>query len=195
MNVKDNGGQNFDGSKSYRLTVSANAPVNQYWSATVYDRATHSLIRDMSRSGRGSQSPGLQKNPDGLVDIYFGPKAPAGKDSNWVPTQADNLKCSSASTAPKSLCSTKRGSCRTSSGSLLSKRGGRRHERSSRSNLRRLAARRGQQRRNANAAEAEYVVRDHWRIERLAHELMSRKELTSAAEILDIIEGRPAGIA
>jgi len=57
MNVKDNGGQNFDGSKSYRLTVSANAPVNQYWSATVYDRATHSLIRDMSRSGRGSQSP------------------------------------------------------------------------------------------------------------------------------------------
>jgi len=86
MNVKDNGGQNFDGSKSYRLTVSANAPVNQYWSATVYDRATHSLIRDMSRSGRGSQSPGLQKNPDGSVDIYFGPKARAGKDSNWVPT-------------------------------------------------------------------------------------------------------------
>jgi hypothetical protein len=29
------------------------------------------------------------------------------------------------------------------------------------------------------------------RIERLAHELMSREELSSAAEILDIIEGRP----
>jgi len=85
MTVKDKDGQNFDGSKSYRLTVSANAPVNQYWSATVYDRATHGLIRDMPRSGRGSQSPGLQKNPDGSVDIYFGPKAPAGKDSNWVP--------------------------------------------------------------------------------------------------------------
>jgi hypothetical protein len=40
----------------------------------------------MSRSGRGSQSQGLQKNADGSVDIYFGPKAPAGKDSNWVPT-------------------------------------------------------------------------------------------------------------
>src|SRR4029453_9882131 len=78
--------QNFDGSKSYRLTVPANAPVNQYWSATVYDRATHSLIRDMSRSGRGSQSQDLQKNADGSVDIYFGPKAPAGKDSKWVPT-------------------------------------------------------------------------------------------------------------
>jgi hypothetical protein len=60
--------------------------VNQYWSATVYDRATHGLIRDMSRSGRGSQSPGLQTNPDSSVDIYFGPMAPPGKDSNWVPT-------------------------------------------------------------------------------------------------------------
>ncbi len=86
MTVSDKDGQNFDGSKSYRLTVPANAPVNQYWSATAYDRATHGLIRDMSRSGRGSQSQGLQKNADGSVDIYFGPKAPAGKDSNWVPT-------------------------------------------------------------------------------------------------------------
>jgi hypothetical protein len=86
MTVKDKDGQNFDGSRSYRLAVPANAPVNQYWSATVYDRATHGLIRGMSRSGRGSQSQGLQKNPNGSVDIYFGPKAPAGKDSNWVPT-------------------------------------------------------------------------------------------------------------
>jgi hypothetical protein len=86
MTVKDKDGQNLDGSNSYRLTVPANAPVSQYWSATVYDRATHGLIRDMNRSGRGSQSPGLQKNADGSVDIWFGPKAPAGKDANWVPT-------------------------------------------------------------------------------------------------------------
>jgi len=86
MTIRDKDGQNFDGSKSYRLIVPANAPVNQYWSATIYDRATHSLIRDLPRSGRGSQSQGLQKNADGSVDIYFGPKAPEGKDSNWVPT-------------------------------------------------------------------------------------------------------------
>ncbi len=23
------------------------------------------------------------------MDVYFGPKAPAGKESNWVPTNAD----------------------------------------------------------------------------------------------------------
>jgi hypothetical protein len=28
----------------------------------------------------------VESNPDGSVDIYFGPKAPAGKESNWVQT-------------------------------------------------------------------------------------------------------------
>ncbi len=86
MTLKDKDGQPLDGSKSYRLAVPPNAPVSQYWSATVYDRATHGLIRDMPRSGRGSQSPGLQKNADGSVDIYTGPKAPAGFEQNWIPT-------------------------------------------------------------------------------------------------------------
>jgi hypothetical protein len=40
----------------------------------------------VSRASRSSQIPELQKNADGSVDIYFGPEAPAGKDSNWVPT-------------------------------------------------------------------------------------------------------------
>ena len=45
-------------------------------------------VRDISRASRSSQSPELQKNPDGSVDVYFGPKAPAGKESNWVPTKS-----------------------------------------------------------------------------------------------------------
>jgi hypothetical protein len=52
----------------------------------IYDRATHGLLCDIPGSGRSSQSPNLQTNPDGSVDIYFGPMAPTGKDSNWVPT-------------------------------------------------------------------------------------------------------------
>jgi hypothetical protein len=88
MTIKDKDGVALNGSGAYRLIVPANAPVKQYWSATAYDRATHALIRDMPRSGRSSQSPGLQTNADGSVDIYFGPKAPGGKESNWVPTSA-----------------------------------------------------------------------------------------------------------
>jgi len=89
MTIKDKDGQSFAGANTYRLTVPANVPVKQYWSATVYDRATHALIRDTTRSGRSSQSPGLQTSASGSVDIYFGPAAPAGKESNWVPTKPD----------------------------------------------------------------------------------------------------------
>jgi len=28
----------------------------------------------------------VKKNADGSVDIYFGQKAPKGKESNWLPT-------------------------------------------------------------------------------------------------------------
>jgi hypothetical protein len=86
MALKDNKGRAFDGGQIYRLTVPPNVPVKQYWSATVYDRATHAMIRNMPRASRSSQNPDLKKNADGSVDVYFGSIAPAGKESNWVPT-------------------------------------------------------------------------------------------------------------
>ena len=82
----DKDGKPLDGKSSYRLRVPANAPVTQYWSMTVYNRDTHTFIRNAAWVGRSSQTPGLQKNADGSVDIFFGPAAPAGKESNWVPT-------------------------------------------------------------------------------------------------------------
>lgn len=33
-----------------------------------------------------SQQKAVEENTDGSVDIYFGPKAPAGKEGNWVQT-------------------------------------------------------------------------------------------------------------
>jgi hypothetical protein len=86
MATKDKHSRPLDGSSTYRLTVPANVPVRQYWSATAYDRATHGLIREMPRASRSSQSSGLQVNADRSVDIYFGPDAPSGKEANWVPT-------------------------------------------------------------------------------------------------------------
>jgi hypothetical protein len=89
MTLTDKDGHNLDGANTYRLNVPANAPVTLYWSATAYDRANHALIRDQKWSSRSSQSPKLRTNSDGSVDIYFGPKAPAGQESNWVPTDPD----------------------------------------------------------------------------------------------------------
>jgi len=86
MSVKDNNDQQFDGSKLYKLHLPAKVPVKLYWSITAYDRETHALILNMKYSSRASTTPGLKKNSDGSVDIYFGVKAPEGKESNWVPT-------------------------------------------------------------------------------------------------------------
>ena len=89
MTIRDKGGRRLSGAQTYRLTVPPNAPVKQYWSATVYDRATHAFIRGASHPSRSSQTPGLQANADGSVDIFFGPRAPPGRESNWVPTNPD----------------------------------------------------------------------------------------------------------
>ncbi len=86
MCIKDKDGNAFDGKSSYRVHVPANAPVTQYWSFTVYNRDTHTLIRNARWVGRSSQTPGLKKNLDGSADIYFGPSAPQGDESNWIPT-------------------------------------------------------------------------------------------------------------
>jgi hypothetical protein len=88
MAIKDKDGQALDGGNTYRLAVPAKAPVRQYWSATAYDRVTHAFIREMERFSRSSQNPDLRTNADGSVDIFFGPRAPAGKESNWIPTRA-----------------------------------------------------------------------------------------------------------
>jgi len=87
--IADQDGRLLDGGATYQLTVPPNAPVKQYWSATVYDRATHAPIRNARWPSRSSQTPGLQKNADGSVDVYFGPNPPPGKESNWVPSSAD----------------------------------------------------------------------------------------------------------
>jgi hypothetical protein len=89
MTFKDKDGQQLAGGNTYRLNVPENAPVTQYWSATVYDGETHALVRNVQWASRSSQTPGLQKNGNGSADVYFGPKAPAGKESNWVPTDAN----------------------------------------------------------------------------------------------------------
>jgi hypothetical protein len=89
LTIKDRAGRLLDGGSSYRLTVPANAPVKQYWSATVYDRATHAPIRDAPWPSRSSHTSTLLKNADGSVDVYFGPEAPSGKAPNWIPTSVD----------------------------------------------------------------------------------------------------------
>jgi hypothetical protein len=50
-------------------------PVNQYWSATAYNRATYTLIRSVGCASRSSLTSELKSNADGSTKIWFGPKA------------------------------------------------------------------------------------------------------------------------
>jgi hypothetical protein len=86
INIKDKEGDGYDGAKAYRLHVPPNVPIEQYWSLTAYDRDTHALIRDVDRASRASNSTEVKKNADGSVDLYIGARAPAGRESNWIPT-------------------------------------------------------------------------------------------------------------
>ena len=81
----DDQNQPFDGSKTYHLHVPANVPARQFWAVTVYDLETAGFIRESPKTEVNSyQKP--QKNADGSVEVYFGPKAPTGKETNWVYT-------------------------------------------------------------------------------------------------------------
>ena len=80
-------GQWLDGSKNYKLVVPPKVPVKDFWAVTAYDLISASYIRDKSKSSIDSSLKGLKKNADGSVNMYFGPKAPAGQEANWIPTQ------------------------------------------------------------------------------------------------------------
>lgn len=83
----DSQGNPLDGDKNYRLRLPANIPVANFWSVILYDNQTRSMLQtDQNWPAVSSQTKGLQINPDTSVDVYFGPKPPAGKESNWVQT-------------------------------------------------------------------------------------------------------------
>jgi hypothetical protein len=57
--------------------------VKNFWSLVLYDNQMRSMLQsDQQYPTIGSQKPGLVNNPDTSVDIYFGPTAPAGHESN-----------------------------------------------------------------------------------------------------------------
>ncbi len=85
--MRDSEGEFFDGARSYRLTLPPDVPESRFWSLLMYDRQTRSMLQtDQPMPRVGSQPGTLQTNEDGTIDIYFGPTAPDGKESNWLQT-------------------------------------------------------------------------------------------------------------
>ena len=83
--------QYFDGAKTYKVTLPKGIPEEKFWSFTLYDNQTRSMLDTPQRSPRaGSQSypsPAAEPDADGSTTVYFGPTQPAGvKRGNWIQT-------------------------------------------------------------------------------------------------------------
>ena len=85
---RDQDGVYLLGDKSYRLRVPANPPVKRFWAVTAYDALSRSLL-DSGGNITVSSTRGVDANPDGSVDIYFGQVAPEGKEKNFIKTDPE----------------------------------------------------------------------------------------------------------
>jgi len=89
MGIKDKDGDLLDGKSLYRLRVPKDVPASEFWSAIAYSMKTKGFIENTKPVGLSSQDKNLEANADGTHDIYFGPSAPKGWESNWVQTGED----------------------------------------------------------------------------------------------------------
>ena len=84
---RDSDGEWLDGSKNYKMTVPADAPMKQFWSVTMYSQASRCLIENGTGRADRSSRHELVTNDDGSIDLYFGPgEAPDGMGNNFIKT-------------------------------------------------------------------------------------------------------------
>jgi hypothetical protein len=82
----DGSGSPLSGGNSYRVKLPPNIPAANFWSVTLYEAENGSgLANGQPFPSLGSRDKPAQ-NPDGSTELYLGPKAPDGKQGNWLAT-------------------------------------------------------------------------------------------------------------
>jgi len=85
---RDSKGKLLRADKTYRLRVPANVPVGQFWALTLYSENTRRPYENgegtLRSANLDSRLKDLKRNTDGSVDLYIGPKAPAGFENNFM---------------------------------------------------------------------------------------------------------------
>jgi len=85
--LRDSDGELFDGSNSYRLHLPAGIPAKLYWAVTIYNPADGTMPQTGQPFPSRNQFDRPPSNPDGSVDLYFGPTKPDGVDAkSWIQT-------------------------------------------------------------------------------------------------------------
>jgi hypothetical protein len=89
MSFLDDNGNPFDGAKTYKVTLPKGIPAAKFWSITLYDNQTRSMLQTPQKYPRaGSQSypsPAAKPSKDGSTTVYIAPEQPEGVDrGNWI---------------------------------------------------------------------------------------------------------------
>ena len=94
MGFLDADGNPFDGAKTYKVTLPKDIPARAFWSFTLYDNQTRSMLQTPQNYPRaGSQSypsPAAEPAEDGSTTVWFAPEQPEGvARGNWIQTDPD----------------------------------------------------------------------------------------------------------
>jgi hypothetical protein len=86
VSFNDADGNPLDGGADYRIILPPDIPAANFWSLTLYEAENASgYANGQPFPSLGSRDEPVQ-NADGSTIIYLGPKAPAGKEANWLAT-------------------------------------------------------------------------------------------------------------
>jgi hypothetical protein len=85
--AREQSGAYLDGANMYKLSVPQPVPASLFWSVTAYDARTRSQVQTLQgKASLGSLDTEFSVEADGTVEIYFGPKPPAGREKQWIQT-------------------------------------------------------------------------------------------------------------
>merc|ERR1719343_1891242 len=80
--------QYLDGGKTYKVVIPKDVPAKDFWSLVVYDPQTRSMLQTSQPypSKNSKLATDMVTDADGSITLWFAPRAPAGREKNWIQT-------------------------------------------------------------------------------------------------------------